>query len=159
MRSTFIVRFLGDGLQAVIVQLCAPSCPHHQPPRYLCRPDEPLRVLEAPLLVKRDRPFVEVDDAELHRYAGAELGERLLHQSTGHALALPFRCDDQLVDLRHRCVLPVEDHEAGKHAIVLGGEDRAVRVVHGFARCAFGDPDDVSAEALAKADEIGRAHV
>jgi len=62
-------------------------------------PVRPSRVLKSVLLVERYRPFIEMDDAELHRHAFSDPFERMLHQAVRDALALPFRGDDQPVDL------------------------------------------------------------
>lgn len=109
-------------------------------------PMRPPGILEPPLPIERDRAFIEVDDAELHRHAGAGLardpGERLRHQPVRDALALPWRADDQPVDLRHGLVRPIHDDETGQGRIVLGDEDSAMRMRDGFAGGALGDGDD-----------------
>jgi hypothetical protein len=58
------------------------------------------------------------------------------------ALALPFRLHDQPVDLRHRRVFAVDDHEPREPTILLRHEDRALRLVERLARGPLGDPDD-----------------
>jgi hypothetical protein len=54
-----------------------PGSHHHPPPDHMLPVVAP-RVLKLVLLVERDRAGVEVDDAELHRHACADLSSKAI---------------------------------------------------------------------------------